>query len=59
MVMSAFSKSAMGKSVKIVNVTLMGVAQEVKWKLNDEGLIIHPGIVYPDDIAQVYKIETE
>jgi len=56
--LGSFSVDRRKKGLQITSVTMLGTEEKISWSLDDDGLRVTSPSSAPDDIAIVYKIET-
>lgn len=57
--MESFAANSLPEPIEIKNISLLGADKDISWDLTDEGLNIIAPDADMDDIAVVFKIETE
>jgi len=56
--LKSFSKEYRTDKLRIKSVAMLGSDEKIAWSLRDDGLVVTSPLSAPDDIAVVYKIET-
>jgi alpha-L-fucosidase len=58
MVLKTFSLESRKKILKVKSVVMLGSVEKIAWSLRDDGLVVTSPSSPPDEMAIVYKIET-